>query len=191
MNQNAENKGSNLENDNMVHQNTESNDDYVFYFDSRKGQMLFEFWLLVVLLVLSVIAIIFNIINIFGLSPSIRTSAFSVIGGFLGGWVFVTKWFYRVTARGKDNQKKWRWEPHKIYWRIFTPFISAIVAFALYSITISGIFTLITLNRNSNHAAFGLCFLLGYFSDILLSKMFDWTTLMWGSKDQKGEKYCA
>lgn len=162
-------------------------DDFLFHCKTKRSQMLFEFWFLVSCFIIGTISLILIVNDGFEFKSSIRISAISALGGFFGGWVFVTKWFYRVTARGKDNQKKWQWEPHKIYWRIFTPFISSIVSVALFSITVSNIFPLVTLNKDSCFATFGFSFLMGYFSDIILSKLFDWTTLMWGGKGSNGE----
>lgn len=99
---------------------------------------------------------------------------FAALGGFLGGWVYDAKWFYRVTARGKNNQHGFPWQPHKFYWRILTPFLSGIVALATFLLGTTDFLPIAIKNKDSARAAFAICFLLGYFSDLVLSRLAAW-----------------
>lgn len=150
--------------------------DCVPFFDSDKSQIKFEFWYLVTLFIATCVAI--TTIQIFGnragLSHADKLAFFAVLGGFLGGWVYDAKWFYRVTARGKNNQYGFPWQPHKFYWRILTPFLSGIVAFATFLLGTADFLPIAIKNKESARAAFAICFLLGYFSDLVLSRLAAW-----------------
>ncbi|MEQ9022812.1 MAG: hypothetical protein RLN82_08650 [Pseudomonadales bacterium] len=116
-----------------------------------------------------------------GLSVYDKRYMYSIVGGFFGGLALDIKWFYRVTARGKHNQHGCRWESHKIYWRIFVPFLSAIVAFAFYTLAASGFVQVLTVQGLSGAGAFGLSFLFGYFSDGTIAKMGELVDCLWGN----------
>lgn len=150
--------------------------DCVPFFKADKDQIKFEFWYLASLFCLACGAIL--IVQIFGsrvgLSHPDKLAIFAVFGGFLGGWVYDAKWFYRVTARGKNNQYAFPWQPHKFYWRILTPFLSSIVAFATFLLGTSDFLPIAIKNKESARAAFSMCFLLGYFSDLVLSRLAAW-----------------
>jgi hypothetical protein len=103
-----------------------------------------------------------------------KVFVFALLGGFLGGWVYDTKWFYRVTARGKDDQHKYKWQCHKFYWRVLTPFLSSLVAFVTYVLVASGVFPIVIKGSGAASAAFSICFLFGYFSDLVLSRLAAW-----------------
>lgn len=166
--------------------NSNDNEEFIFYFKTKKSQILFEFWYLVVIFIVFAIVLFLINLNVIPLNFSTKRALYSFFGGFYGGWVFDTKWFYRVTARGKNNQKTCKWEAHKIYWRILTPFLSATLSFAIYAVTISNIIPFITVNANSGMAAFGFSFVMGCFSDIAFNKLVEWTVVLWGGKE-KGE----
>lgn len=51
--------------------------------------------------------------------------------GLLGGTVFGLKYFYRVVSRGY-------WSQDRKYWRIFSPWISACIAFVVGCMVLSG-----------------------------------------------------
>lgn len=109
-----------------------------------------------------------------GLQHQDKLILFAIAGGFLGGWVYDTKWFYRVTARGKNDQYKFPWQPHKFYWRIFTPFLSSLVALSTLMLAYSDFLPIAIKSKDSARAAFAICFLFGYFSDLLLSRLASW-----------------
>lgn len=150
--------------------------DCVPFFSSDKSQITFEFWYLVTLFIISVSTILFVQI----LAPSLglmhkdKISILAFLGGLLGGWVYDTKWFYRVTARGKRDQYGFPWQPHKFYWRVFTPFLSGMVAFAAFLLISIEFLPISIKNKESAKAAFSICFLLGYFSDLVLSRLAAW-----------------
>lgn len=150
--------------------------DCVPFFESDKSQIAFEFWYLVALFSLACGTII--VIQLFGSYAGLRhpdkLALLATLGGFLGGWVYDAKWFYRVTARGKNNQYGFPWQPHKFYWRILTPFLSGIVALATFLLATADFFPITIKNKESARAAFAICFLLGYFSDLVLSRLAAW-----------------
>lgn len=150
--------------------------DCVPFFNSEKTQIVFEFFYLLVMLALACTAIL--LIQLFsgcvGLRHADKLSIFAVLGGFLGGWVYDAKWFYRVTARGKNNQYAFSWQPHKFYWRVLTPFLSSLVAFSTFVLATSDFFPIAIKNKDSARTAFAICFFLGYFSDLVLSRLAAW-----------------
>lgn len=94
------------------------------------------------------------------------------IAGLLGGTVFTTKWFYRSIARGI-------WNIDRIYWRLFTPIISLVFAFAL------GCILKENLIHGDGFSAVSLGFLSGYFSDQAAGKMSEVASLLFQtSKDR-------
>lgn len=101
------------------------------------------------------------------------------ISGLLGGTVFTTKWFYRSIARGY-------WNIDRIYWRLFTPLISLVFAFALGCILNESII------YGDGFSAASLGFLSGYFSDQAAGKMSDVATVLFQTtlkdKDKKFSK---
>lgn len=158
---------------------------YIFFFKDDKSQIKFEFTYLLVLLAMCSLALfVLYIIPIEYFNTSSKKYLYSIIGAFMGGWAYDAKWFYRVTAKGKDNQYKTGWEPNKFYWRILTPFLSSIVGFAFYIIVISRIIPFIVINSNSNTTALGFSFIFGYFSDMAIGKMSDWVCKILGNKEE-------
>lgn len=146
------------------------------FFKSDKSQIVFEFFYLVFLLVTTCTGLfVAQIYGMnFGLQHHDKLILFALGGGFLGGWVYDTKWFYRVTARGKDDQYKFLWQPHKFYWRIFTPFLASLVALASFLLATSDFLPIVIKSKESAKSAFAICFLFGYFSDLLLSRLAAW-----------------
>lgn len=155
--------------------NTLEGRDCVPFFSEDKAQIKFEFWYLVILLSLATFTMIFlQIYAESSIRHADKLSIFAIIGGFLGGWVYDAKWFYRVTARGKSDQYNFPWQPHKFYWRILTPFVTALVAYCTYLLASADFLPIAIKNRDSAHTAFAVCFLLGYFSDLVLSRLAAW-----------------
>lgn len=150
--------------------------DCVPFFCDDKVQIKFEFWYLVIIFIAASSAMLYLQIlkKSTGISHLDKISLFSILGGFFGGWVYDAKWFYRVTARGKNNQYDFPWQPHKFYWRVLTPFLSGIVAFATFLLATSDFLPITIKNKESARAAFAICFLFGYFSDLVLSRLAAW-----------------
>lgn len=141
------------------------------FFKSDKNQIIFEFVYLVATMILACTCLWLIHVRYFSFDSPTRWFLYSLIGGFLGGWSFDARWFYRVTARGKDTQYAWKWEANKIYWRILIPFISAIIAFATYLAGISEIIPIVSINIGSGTDAFAFSFVIGYFSDTAIGKL--------------------
>lgn len=150
--------------------------DCVPFFSRDKSQIIFEFFYLVALLIAACSAIfVLQLKSIeMGISHDNKVSLFAILGGFLGGWVYDAKWFYRVTARGKYDQYGFPWQPHKFYWRVMTPFLSALVAFSTYMLLDSGLLPIELKNKDSAKVSISICFVLGYFSDLVLSRLAKW-----------------
>lgn len=152
-------------------------DNCVPFFPSDKHQIVFEFGYLVILLILvlcSTAAVrYYSLQNI--LDRSTSTTIYAALGGLFGGWTFDAKWFYRVTARGKDDQYTQHWQKHKFYWRVLIPFVAGAIAFAFYLLVSSGALPIVFRESMSGRMAFGLTFFLGYFSDLVLSRLAKWT----------------
>ena len=139
-----------------------------------KLQVWLEFYILLFYLMaaLTVLGIIkFNCL--ISVNDSDKAFIYAFIGGFLGGWSFVVKWFVRVSAKGRNDQYDYKWGSHKFFWRVLTPMYSSIVAFALYVMAISDFLPIINLESNSGKAAFGFAFLTGYFVDHLIGMLRD------------------
>lgn len=153
-----------------------SRDDIVPYFKTDKGQIIFEFMYLICTFWAAVIAVIIIHFNIgsFSINHHSKVLLFAIIGGFLGGWTFDAKWFYRVTAKGKNDQYKFDWESHKFYWRVFLPFLSGLVAFSIFILASTDILPVKINNKESSMVSFGLCFMLGYFSDVVMTRLAKW-----------------
>jgi hypothetical protein len=150
--------------------------DCVPFFKKDKSQITFEFFYLVVIFIAACMSVfILQIKSIeLGLTHDNKLALFTLLGGFLGGWVYDAKWFYRVTARGRHDQYGFSWQPHKFYWRVMTPFLSALVAFSTYMLLDSGLFPVELKNKDSAKVAISVCFVLGYFSDLVLSRLAKW-----------------
>lgn len=148
--------------------------DCVPYFDSDSSQIVFEFFYLLALLVGAASLLFWIQFNPCLMEYKNKVFSFAMLGGFFGGWVYDAKWFYRVTARGKNDQYKYLWQCHKFYWRVLTPFLSCIVAFVTYLLVSSGMFPLELKNATAASTAFSMCFIFGYFSDLVLSRLAAW-----------------
>ena len=135
---------------------------------ARKSQKSEAIYLGIVLL-LSFIMIILNHLNFF-------TYIFNYIGchdldlckkaiycalfGLAGGTVFDIKYFYRTIARGY-------WNEDRIFWRIFTPWISIVLALVIFAILHK------TVVESNVLVSISIGFLSGYFSDDAIGKMSD------------------
>ena len=81
------------------------------------------------------------------------------LSGLVGGAAFSMKWLYHTVAKGS-------WSHDRLLWRLFTPLISATLAFAFAAFIRSGILTILDSRQMSKPAAIAaVSFLVGYFSD--------------------------
>ncbi len=92
-------------------------DDVFTFFKENKSQIIFEFFYLLATFFVAVFIVIATHfkIGIFAIDHHSKVLVLAAVGGFLGGWTFDAKWFYRVTAKGKFNQYPFKWEKHKFY----------------------------------------------------------------------------
>jgi len=104
--------------------------------------------------------------------------SYAFLGGLLGGTLFDLKWLYHSVAKGK-------WHQDRRYWRLFTPFISAGLSFALVLLASSGLVPLLDDQgiRDSSAMTMGLGFLVGYFSDNTIAAMARLSDRLFGEKD--------
>lgn len=150
--------------------------DCVPFFNQDKKQIVFEFFYLVVIFLLACLALLVIQFgsDYIGIDHEEKIALYALLGGFLGGWVYDAKWFYRVTARGRSDQYGFPWQPHKFYWRILTPFLSSLVAFSTYMLLDAGLLPVELEDKGSAKVSISVCFVLGYFSDIVLSRLAKW-----------------
>lgn len=96
------------------------------------------------------------------------------LGGMLGGTMFGIKYLYKVVARGY-------WNIDRRLWRIFTPFLSGILAFTIGSLIDSGMLGL-SLKSSSSTFYLSLGFISGYFADSALAKMQEIANTVFGTE---------
>lgn len=131
------------------------------------------------LLIFIVAGLIDKVGNLIGLEAKKTASLEGVIiyffSGLLGGTIFGLKYFYRVVSRGY-------WSQDRKYWRIFSPWISACVAFVVGCMVLSGY---INATQTQSFAA-EICvgFITGYFADEAVGKMSEVATALFGSNSK-------
>jgi hypothetical protein len=95
-----------------------------------------------------------------------RVYAFAWVSGTLGGTLFAVKWLYHTVGKGF-------WHVDRFAWRLFTPHLSGGFSFGLIALATSGVFEI--LNREllrSSPAVVGTAFILGYFSDFTVARLY-------------------
>ena len=131
------------------------------------------------LLIFIVGGLIDKVGNLIGLEAKKTASLEGVIiyffSGLLGGPIFGLKYFYRVVSRGY-------WSQDRKYWRFFSPWISACVAFVVGCMVLSGY---INATQTQSFAA-EICvgFITGYFADEAVGKMSEVATALFGSNSK-------
>lgn len=131
------------------------------------------------LLIFIVGGLIDKVGNLIGLDAKKTASLEGVIiyffSGLLGGTIFGLKYFYRVVSRGY-------WSQDRKYWRFFSPWISACVAFVVGCMVLSGY---INATQTQSFAA-EICvgFITGYFADEAVGKMSEVATALFGSNSK-------
>lgn len=102
--------------------------------------------------------------------------SYAFSGGLLGGTLFDLKWLYHTVARGS-------WHLDRRYWRLFTPWLSAGLAFALILLANSGLVPLLDQREiRRSPATLGVAFLVGYFSDNTIAAMARLSDRLFGEK---------
>jgi hypothetical protein len=97
------------------------------------------------------------------------------VAGMFGGVLFGLKWLYHVVARQL-------WHQDRRLWRLFTPHISAGLAFgviALIDAEIIRVFDRSIVERSAT--VVGIAFLIGYFSDSAVAKLTEVAETLFGT----------
>jgi hypothetical protein len=101
------------------------------------------------------------------------------LGGLLGGTLFSLKWLYHSIARQI-------WHVDRRPWRVFTPHISAGLAFAVVALISSGLFRIFDRGAtNARPLVLGVAFLVGYFSDSAIAKLSEIAETLFGASRAK------
>jgi hypothetical protein len=102
--------------------------------------------------------------------------------GGLGGTLFGLKWLYHSTAKGM-------WHLDRRPWRLFTPWLSSILAVAALALIKANVLTLLSpepLARPSG--LLGVGFLIGYFSDITVGKLNEVALVLFGTQSDRSRR---
>ena len=131
------------------------------------------------LLIFIVGGLIDKVGNLIGLEAKKTASLEGVniyfFSGLLGGTIFGLKYFYRVVSRGY-------WSQDRKYWRFFSPWISACVAFVVGCMVLSGYIN--ATQAQSFAAEICVGFITGYFADEAVGKMSEVATALFGSNSK-------
>jgi hypothetical protein len=100
---------------------------------------------------------------------------FGWLGGTLGGIIFSMKWLYHSVAKNI-------WNIDRRLWRIFTPHLSGALALIVIVLIDCKIFTSSNSDFLNFNKAFGLGFLVGYFSDNAIGKMTEMANVLFAPK---------
>lgn len=117
---------------------------------------------------------------IWGLScgfGNLKIYAFAFFGGTLGGTLFAVKWLVHSIAKNT-------WNLDRRLWRIFTPLLSGSLAFVVILLISSDLFSAKSDTNTSAltiHKAYGIGFLVGYFSDNAIGKLTEIAQVFFGS----------
>ena len=118
--------------------------------------------------------------SFFSASPgealTLKKYAYYVASGMLGGVAFGIKYFYRVVARGY-------WHQDRIIWRLKSPLLAMALAFVVGALIDA---SLIPTRGPSSGAAFvSIGFLVGYFADKAIAKMYEISDVIFGASGAK------
>lgn len=95
--------------------------------------------------------------------------------GLLGGIIFGIKYFYRAVARGY-------WSRDRIYWRLFSPWVSAVIAIIVGCMVEAGFIN--SSNTASTYTIVCLGFFSGYFADEAVGKMSEVANALFGNSSK-------
>jgi len=115
------------------------------------------------------------IASLFLLTPeqtiTLKKYAYYAASGMLGGVTFGIKYFYRVIARGY-------WHQDRRIWRLMSPLIAMTVA--LFIGTMIDASLIETREPTSGAAVLSVGFLVGYFADKAIAKMYEIANVIFG-----------
>ena len=159
-------------------------------FKDKKVQIITEAIILSLMFIVTLVLLIGTHFASIGghLNKNTVRYTYAFLGALLGGWTYDVKWFYKSVANaglGMDcscgryaretNEEHKKWTPKRFYWRIFTPFVSAVFGFAVYSLIMSGIiFPQIRNSEMDSLAHFGVPYIIGLFADLIYSRLATW-----------------
>ncbi len=120
------------------------------------------------------------ITSLFLLTPeqaiTFKQYAYYAASGMLGGVTFGIKYFYRVVARGY-------WHQDRRIWRLMSPLIALALALIIGSMIDASIIE--TRKPRSGAAIVSIGFLVGYFADHAIAKMYDIANVIFGPMARK------
>ena len=107
---------------------------------------------------------------------------FAWLAGTFGGTMFSIKWLYHAVARAY-------WNRDRRLWRIFCPHLSGGLAFAFFTLAVSGLVKTVDVTSLQKPAAIVACsFLVGYFSDSAIGKLKEVADTLFGTKHDANER---
>jgi hypothetical protein len=107
--------------------------------------------------------------------PAIIKYGLAWAAGTFGGTLFDLKWLYHSVAREL-------WNLDRRLWRIFTPHISGGLAFAVTALISSGAIRIFDAKAMDSHPSIiGMGFLVGYFSDSAIAKLYEVAETLFGT----------
>jgi hypothetical protein len=104
--------------------------------------------------------------------PALRKFVYYASAGMLGGTVFGIKYFYRSIARG------W-WHQDRVIWRLKSPLIATALALIVGALLDWG--AIASTNPRSGAVFVSIGFLVGYFADKAIAKMYEVANVVFGS----------
>lgn len=111
-----------------------------------------------------------------GLPPegvyTLKKYAYYALSGTLGGVAFGIKYFYRAVARGF-------WHQDRIIWRLMSPYLSMTLALIIGALIDASLIT--TRGPSSAPAIVSIGFLVGYFADKAIAKMYEIANVIFGA----------
>lgn len=107
------------------------------------------------------------------------------LGGITGSWIYAMKWYVRVISN-----KIWRQD--LIVWRLTSPFMGIFMAVSGYVIIKAGLLGVsIGSGTDTRFYAYGIGFLMGLFTDVLMGKLTEVAQTLFGkaaSEDSRKSK---
>lgn len=111
--------------------------------------------------------------------PAILRYGLAWGAGTFGGTLFDLKWMYHSVARQL-------WHVDRRLWRVFTPHISGGLAFAVTALISSGVVRIFDVKAMDSHpGVVGLGFLVGYFSDSAIAKLYEVAETLFGTSGSR------
>jgi hypothetical protein len=98
---------------------------------------------------------------------------YSFFGGILGGTMYAAKWLVHTVAKNT-------WNEDRHLWRIFTPFVSGALAFSIILLMDCGVISIVDQKQFNFYKAYGIGFLVGYFSDNAIGKLTEIAKVFFG-----------